>query len=176
MAANGEKNLHEYSALLVWEGNVGHGTSNYMDYGRTYSVRIDGKPNLIGSCDPLLLGDAALNSSEDFFLAALASSHMMTYLALCSRNKINVLKYQDRARAIIKRKPDGPGQFESVTLEPLVVIAPGDEKLAMKLHDKAHKECAIAQSVKIPVKHNATVRIDFAAHSRARPASNEVGR
>ena len=166
MASKDDKNLQEYSALLVWEGNLGAGTSNYMDYGRSYSVRIEGKPNLVGSSDPLFLGDASLHSPEDLFLAALSSSHMLSYLMLCSRNKINVLKYQDRVRGTMKRKPGGGGKFDSVTLEPLIVIAPGDEKLAMKLHDKAHAECVVAQSVKVSVKHKATIRVDFAANSR----------
>jgi organic hydroperoxide reductase OsmC/OhrA len=138
-----------------------------MDYGRSYTVRIEGKPNLVGSSDPLFLGDATLHSPEDLLLAALASSHMLGYLTLCSRNKINVLKYQDRVHGTMNRKPGGHGKFDSVTLEPLVVIAPGDEKLAMKLHETAHKECVIAQAVKITVKQKPSIRVDFAAHSRA---------
>ena len=165
MASKEDTNAQEYQALLVWEGNLGHGTSNYMDYGRKYSVRIEGKPDLVGSCDPLFLGDAALHSPEDLFLAALSSSHMLSYLALCSRNKINVLKYQDRVRATMKGKLGG-GKFDSVTLEPLVVIAPGDERLAMKLHDKAHDESGIVRTMKIKVKHEATIRVDFSGSSR----------
>jgi organic hydroperoxide reductase OsmC/OhrA len=166
MASTDDKNIQEYQALLVWEGNLGHGTSNYMDYGRKYSVRIEGKPDLIGSCDPVFLGEATLHTPEDLFLAALSSSHMLSYLALCSRNKINVLKYQDHVRATMKRKPAGGGKFDSVTLEPLVVIAPGDERLAMKLHDKARDESVIARSTKVTVKHEATIRVDFAATAR----------
>jgi organic hydroperoxide reductase OsmC/OhrA len=172
--ASADKKLQEYSALLVWEGNLGHGTSNYMDYGRTFSVRIEGKPNLTGSSDSLFLGDASLHNPDDLFLAALAAAHMNGYLALCSRSKINVLKYQDRVHGTVKIKPDGGGKFESVTLEPLVVIAPGDEKLAMKLHDTAHDQSVIAQSVKVKVRHKATIRVDFAANSRAKGASAET--
>ena len=160
------KNRHEYSALVVWEGNLGSGTSNYMDYGRGFSVRIDGKPNLVGSCDPLLLGDATLHSPEDLLLAALSSSHMHGYLTLCSRNKINVLKYQDRVHATMKGMPATGGKLETITLEPLVVIAPGDETLAMKLHDTAHDCSIIAQAVRTKVKYNPTIRVDHAANSR----------
>jgi organic hydroperoxide reductase OsmC/OhrA len=173
MAAKDDKNVQEYSAVLLWEGNLGHGTSNYMDFGRSYSIRIEGKANIVGTSDPLFLGDPSLHSPEDMFLAAL---HMLIYLTLCSRNEINVLKYQDRVHGTMNRKPAGGGKFHSVTLEPLVVMAPGNEKLAMKLHDKAHAECVIAQSVKISVKHKATIRVDFAASSRARTTSSEAGR
>lgn len=166
MASKDNKNRQEYSALVVWEGNLGAGTSNYMDYGRGFTVRIDGKPNLVGSSDPLLLGDPTLHSPEDLLLAALSSSHMHGYLTLCSRNKINVLKYQDRVHATMKRTPAVGGKLETITLEPLVVIAPGDETLAMKLHDTAHDRCIIAQAVKTKVKYKATIRVDHSANSR----------
>jgi organic hydroperoxide reductase OsmC/OhrA len=168
MASKDDKNVEEYAALVVWEGNLGSGTSNYMDYGRGFTVRIDGKPNLVGSSDPFFLGDATLHSPEDLLLAALSSSHMHGYLALCSRNKINVLKYQDRVHGTMKRKPGGSAKFESITLEPLIVIAPCDEKLAMKLHGTAHDQCVIAQAVKTKLKVKPTIRVDHAAYSRAR--------
>ena len=175
MSSTSDKNIHKYSALLVWDGNIGHGTSNYMDYGRGYRVCIEGKPDLIGSADPLFLGDAAVHNPEELFVAALSSCHMLSYLALCSRNKVNVLSYQDRAHGTMRLVPKtGGGKFEEVTLEPLVTIAPGcDDKLAMKLHDKAHDVCFIANSVRCPVRHNAIVRVDYSVRA-PKPASNEV--
>ena len=174
MSSLSDKNVHVYSAHLLWEGNTGHGTANYMDYVRRYRIRIEGKPDLVGSCNPLFLGDGALHDPEDLFVAALSSCHMLSYLALCSRSKINVLTYQDRAHGALRMTPDGGGKFESVTLEPLVTIVGGcDENLAMKLHDKAHKLCFIANSVKIPVHHNAVVRADFSAAAR-KPTGGEA--
>ena len=32
----GRKNAHDYKARLVWDGNLGEGTSTYMGYGRKY--------------------------------------------------------------------------------------------------------------------------------------------
>jgi organic hydroperoxide reductase OsmC/OhrA len=166
MALKDNKNRQEYFALVVWEGNLGSGTSNYMDYGRGFSVRIDGKPHLVGSSDPLLLGDATLHTPEELLLAALSSSHMHGYLTLCSRNKINVLRYQDHVHATMKGTPAAGGKFEAITLEPLVVIAPGDETLAMKLHETAHDRCIIARALKTKLKYQATIRVDHAANSR----------
>jgi organic hydroperoxide reductase OsmC/OhrA len=168
MVFKDKKSRQEYSALVVWEGNLGSGTSNYMDYGRGFSVRTDGKPNLVGTSDPLLLGDATLYTPEDLLLAALSSSHMHGYLTLCARNKINVLKYQDRVHAVMKGTPATGGKLEKITLEPLVVIAPGDETLAMKLHDTAHDCSIIAQAIRTKVKYKATIRVDHAANSRIR--------
>jgi hypothetical protein len=48
---------HNYKAQLSWEGNLGQGTRTYAGYGRQYSVRIAGKPDLNGSADT----DAGVN-------------------------------------------------------------------------------------------------------------------
>jgi organic hydroperoxide reductase OsmC/OhrA len=47
---------------------------------------------------------------------------------------------------------EGGGRFAKVTLHPAVKLAAGaDSGLAMKLHDKAHRLCFIANSVNFPV-------------------------
>jgi hypothetical protein len=58
------KKPHHYQVALVWEGNLGTGTSDYTAYGRQYRVGIAGKPDLLGSADPMfrstLFGTAPL--------------------------------------------------------------------------------------------------------------------
>ncbi|MFN2604397.1 MAG: OsmC family protein [Gemmatimonadaceae bacterium] len=154
-------NLHAYRAQLVWDGNRGDGTSNYATYGRRYTIRFKGKSDLAGSADAMFRGDADLHNPEDLFIASLSSCHLLSYLALCARNKISVIAYEDEASGTLELKPGGSGAFSEVTLHPLVTIAEGgDEELAMKLHDKAHEQCFIASSVKIPVHHEPVVRVD----------------
>ena len=47
-----------------------------------------------------------------------------------------------------------------VASSPVVTIAEGsDETHALELHDTAHARCFIANSVRIPVRHEATVRV-----------------
>jgi organic hydroperoxide reductase OsmC/OhrA len=164
-----KKNAHDYKARLVWEGNLGDGTSSYTGYGRKYRLKIDGKPDLIGSADPIFRGDANVYNPEDLFVAALSSCHLLSYLALCARSKINVLAYEDDAMGTLLLRPDGGGKFESVTLRPTVTLAPGsDEKRAMELHETAHDLCFIAASVSIPVLQEPQVKIADAA---AKPAT-----
>ena len=125
----GRKNAHDYKARLVWDGNLGEGTSTYTGYGRKYRVQFDGKPELIGSADPIFRGDANVYNPEDLFVASLSSCHLLSYLALCARSKINVIAYEDDAIGTIVLRPDGGGKFETVTLRPKVTIAAGgDEK------------------------------------------------
>lgn len=157
---SGRKNAHDYKARLVWDGNLGAGTSTYTGYGRKYHFQIDGKPDLIGSADPMFRGDANVYNPEDLFVAALSSCHLLSYLALCARTKINVLAYEDNASGTLLLRPDGGGKFESVTLRPVVTIAPGgDEKRALELHETAQDLCFIAASVSIPVLHEPQIKV-----------------
>jgi organic hydroperoxide reductase OsmC/OhrA len=159
-APTGRKNVHDYKARLVWDGNLGTGTSTYTGYGRKYRLMIDGKPDIIGSADPIFRGDADAYNPEDLFVAALSSCHLLSYLALCARSKINVVAYQDDASGTLLLRPDGGGSFESVTLRPIVTIASGsDEKRALELHETAHDLCFIAASVKVPVKHEPQIKV-----------------
>jgi organic hydroperoxide reductase OsmC/OhrA len=171
----GNKKSHDYKAKLVWEGNLGDGTTSYMGYGRKYRLKIDGKPDLTGSADPMFRGDATAYNHEDLFVAALSSCHLLSYLALCARSKINVVAYEDDAVGTLLLRPDGGGSFESVTLRPTVTIAAGaDEKRALDLHETAHDLCFIAASVKIPVNHEAQIKIaPVASKPAGRPLENE---
>ena len=90
---------HTYKTLLVWEGNQGDGTSTYQGYGRRWRVRIDGKADLVGSADPGFRGEPDKHNPEDLLVASLSACHMLTYLALCARNRISVVSYRDEATA-----------------------------------------------------------------------------
>ena len=98
---------HEYASRLVWEGD---GTSSYTTYVRNHHVEIEGKPDLALSADPIFRGDATRPNPEDIFLAALSSCHLLSYLAICARNKINVIAYEDNASGIMSIRPDGSGR------------------------------------------------------------------
>lgn len=168
------KNAHDYKARLVWDGNLGDGTSTYTGYGRKYRVQFAGKPDLPGSADPIFRGDANVYNPEDLFVASLSSCHLLSYLALCARSKINVVAYEDDASGTMVMRPDGGGKFESVTLRPSVTIAAGsDEKRAMELHETAHDMCFIAASVSIPVQHEPVIKVAQAARPAQRPTEME---
>ena len=150
---------HEYAARLVWDGNMGTGTATYAGYGRQYRVLIAGKPELSGSADPMFRGDAAVHNPEDLFLAAISSCHMLSYLALCARQGINVLAYEDDASGTMSFDGKGSGKFDEVTLHPRVTIADLSQRdLALQLHEAAHEVCFIANSCSVPIRHEATIQ------------------
>ena len=151
-------NVHKYTARLAWTGNNGTGTADYASYGRGYRVTIPGKADLFGSADAAFRGDPGIHNPEDYFLAAIAGCHMLSYLALCARGGVLVLSYEDHASGQLRLRPDGGGAFERVTLAPTVVVAdPAHVSLATDLHDRAAELCFIAGSCRTPIEHRPTV-------------------
>ncbi len=160
MSADASHRSHRYRASLVWEGNQGAGTADYRSYGRQYRIRIDGKPDLLGSADPAFRGDAGLHNPEDLLVAALSGCHALSYLALCARAGVRVLAYTDSAEGTMVLRPDGGGSFQEVILRPEVTVAPGtDLELARALHERAGQQCYIAGSCDFPVRHLPELRV-----------------
>lgn len=148
---------HDYRSQLSWAGNTGDG---YTAYSRDYRVSIAGRPDIMGSADAHFRGDPARHNPEDLFVVAISTCHLLSYLALCARAGIAVLAYEDDAHGVMVTAKDGSGRFEEVTLNPVVTIAAGnDEALALALHETAHEQCFIANSVKVPIHHHATIQV-----------------
>jgi len=148
---------HHYTAKLTWSGGSQGPVRDYAGYSREYVVEIPGKAPLAGTADPMFRGDATLHNPEDLLLAALAGCHMLTYLALCARARIEVVAYQDDASGTMALTGGG-GHFTQVTLRPRVSVAPGsDMTKARALHTAAHGDCFIANSVNFPVRNEPEV-------------------
>lgn len=88
-------------------------------------------------------------------VAALSSCHKLWYLHLCATNGVIVTDYTDSAEGLMVERTaeEGASKFEEVTLNPVVTITQdSDPETATKLHDAAHHECFVANSVNFPVK------------------------
>lgn len=155
---------HDYSARLVWDGNLGEGTSSYTAYGRQHHVEIAGKPDLAGSSDPLFRGDPTRHNPEDLFLTAVAACHMLFFLSLCARQGIRVVAYEDDVHGTMHVDTRGGGRFEEVVLRPRATLAVGtaaaDVERATALHETAHELCFIANSCSVPIRHEPTFLIE----------------
>src|SRR5580693_1184353 len=145
---------HRYAVSLIWNGNLGTGTSGYRDYSRDYEIGADGKAAIHGSADPAFRGDASRWNPEELLVAALSACHKLWYLHLCAEAGIAVLSYVDHAEGEMEETPDGSGRFTRVTLRPrITVAADSDMGLAREIHHAAHTKCFIANSVNFPVQH-----------------------
>jgi organic hydroperoxide reductase OsmC/OhrA len=150
---------HHYAAHLVWTGGAQGPTKDYASYSREHVVRIEGKPDLVGSADPHFRGDPERHNPEDWLVAALSACHMLTYLAICARKGIAVVSYEDAASGTMALEGGG-GHFTEVVLRPRVTLAAGsDARAAEALHEDAHKYCFIAASVNFPVRHEAETMV-----------------
>ena len=151
---------HHYEAEIAWTGGDSGSPFDYKSYNRTHNVEIPGKTRFEVSADPAFLGDPAVLNPEDCLLVALASCHMLSYLALAARSRITVKSYRDAATGTMEQEGAG-GRFTDVLLRPHVVIEAGsDEAKALALHEKANKICFIAQSVNFPVRHEPVIEVE----------------
>ncbi|MBV8726817.1 MAG: OsmC family protein [Candidatus Eremiobacteraeota bacterium] len=146
---------HAYEAHVRWTG-AGHGpTVDYRTYSREFTADVAGKPQLTGSSDPAYRGDPAVHNPEELLLIALSSCHLLSYLALCVRNGVQVLAYEDHATATMAER-DGKMRFIEAVLHPRCTVS-GDVQTATRLHEQAHAECFIANSVNFPVRNEPVV-------------------
>lgn len=154
-----EDGRHEYRTSLTWTG-AASGFSSYDTYDRTHQIAAPGKPVLTTSSDPSFLGVPQLWNPEDMLVAALSSCHMLSYLACCSRARIEVISYADQAEGVMLEDGKGGGYFSTVVLNPRVVIANADKiEHATRLHGTANKVCFIANSVNFKVEHNPVITV-----------------
>jgi organic hydroperoxide reductase OsmC/OhrA len=143
---------HHYKTTIIWNGDLGTGTSRYDEYDRSHSLLVHGKTTLAMSSDTAFRGDASKHNPEDMLLYSLSSCHMLWYLHLCADANIIVTDYQDNATAIMQQTDDGGGYFSEATLHPIVTITDATAiNLAKQLHKEAHKKCFIANSVNFVV-------------------------
>ncbi len=114
----------------------------------------DGKIAVVASAAPAFRGDAARVDPEEAFVAALASCHMLSFLAICARKRLTVDAYEDAAVGYLERGERGNLWIARVVLRPRVRFAPGCDisaELRARLHHDAHEDCLIAGSVKSDV-------------------------
>jgi len=162
----GQGKQHHYRVTTVWDGASAGTTRDYRSYSREHRIEVAGKAPLRASADAAFRGDPALHNPEDLLVASLSACHMLWYLHLCAEAGVEVLHYQDDATGVMVEAP-GAGRFDEVILRPRVTIgADSDEAAALAQHERAHRECFIANSVNFPVRHEPVILRGGAAGGR----------
>jgi organic hydroperoxide reductase OsmC/OhrA len=151
--------VHHFSAKLTWTGAAKGTTSSYESYSRDHVIEVPGKPPLPGSADKVFRGDSSRHNPEDLLVMSLSACHMLTYLAHAARTGVHVVAYSDDASGTMQLQ-NGKMRFTEVSLRPQVVIAKGcDAAQAQRLHEKAHEDCFIANSVNFPISCDARTSV-----------------
>jgi organic hydroperoxide reductase OsmC/OhrA len=158
---------HNYAIELAWTGNTGQGTKNPRSYSRDHDVAADGLPTIAASADPAFRGDPSRWNPEQLYLASIAQCHMLWYLGLAATSGVTVLRYEDHPTGLMIEETDGAGQFDNVTLHPIVTItSDSDARLAEELHHRVADYCFIARSVQTPIRHAVTIKRMSVADAR----------
>jgi organic hydroperoxide reductase OsmC/OhrA len=148
--------MSEYKATIKWQRN----TPDFLKgkYSREHTWTFDGGVTVPASSSPSVVPVPYSNPScvdpEEAFIAALSSCHMLVYLFLAQRQGFQVDAYDDEATGVVTKGETGVMWVSAVTLHPKITYSgeklptPADEE---RLHEMAHKQCFIANSVKTEV-------------------------
>ena len=145
--------MSEHKANVIWSRNGAD--FGYKNYPRDHVWRFPNGVEVPGSAAPAYLGNPQRVDPEAAFVAALSSCHMLTFLALASNKGFIVDSYEDAAVGLLEKNANGKLAITRVDLHPNIVYSGAKQPVAADLdwlHDKAHKECFIANSVTTEVK------------------------
>lgn len=146
-----------YTAEIIWSRS----NQTFIDnrYSRKHILRFDSGIEIAGSSSPHVvpLPYSVLDAvdPEEAFVASLSSCHMLWFLSIAAGHGFVVDNYHDTAEGVMAKNAAGKLMMAVVTLRPEVrfsgVRTPTDTEL-QQLHDLAHDECFIANSVKTEVR------------------------
>jgi organic hydroperoxide reductase OsmC/OhrA len=139
--------MSEHRVRVSWER--GGADFGYEGYPRDHAWTFEGGVRVPASAAPAFRGNPERVDPEAAFVAALSSCHMLTFLAIASRKRLVVDGYEDEAQGFLEKNEAGRLAMTRVLLRPRVLFAgptPGPEVVG-GLHELAHRECFIANSV-----------------------------
>lgn len=137
---------HSYPLSITWRGNT-----LAPDYTRDATATAPGKLPIPVSSAAEFAGDVLRWNPEDLLGAALANCHMLTFLALAAKAKVEVKAYEDQAESILDTV-DKVTSVATIRLRPTIRVAPGTSLSKVSdLFHKAHKYCFVANSIKSKV-------------------------
>ena len=143
-----------FTGRLDWTGSAAHDAQGVLVLPRRYLIEFDGIAPLDGSSPRNAGGDADKHNPETLLVSSLMACHHLTYLALCEKARIALVAYRDTASGTLALR-DGKMRFVDVLLRPVVRVADATQaEAALRLHDRAHEQCFIANSM------NFTVRVE----------------
>lgn len=142
--------------------NVGwtRGDAPFTDrkYSRRHAWLFDGGAEIAASASPasvpVPLADAAAVDPEEAFVASIASCHMLWFLSIAAKRGHRIDEYIDDAEGFLEKDADGRISMTRVVLRPRMTWSGGRPPSAADveaMHEEAHRECYIANSVKTAI-------------------------
>jgi organic hydroperoxide reductase OsmC/OhrA len=144
--------MSEHKATVKWSRDGRDFT--YKTYSRDH-VWIANGNEIPASAAVAYLGSPDRVDPEAALVAALSSCHMLTFLALAANKGFVVESYEDDAVGHLDKNAAGKLAITRVELHPRIAYGGSKQPTAADLdwlHDKAHRECFIANSVTTDVR------------------------
>jgi len=146
--------MSEHRLSLSW--SRGEHAFTYDTYPREHVWSFDdGTPDIRASAAPGYLGHADALDPEQALVGAIASCHMLTFLAIAAKKRWVVERYAGDAVGTLGKNEEGRMAILDVALHPEIEFGgdkiPDAEEIAA-VHEKAHKHCFIGNSVNFPVR------------------------
>src|SRR5262245_55521731 len=110
--------MSEHKATITWQR--GDHEFTYDTYSRDHTWRFDGGVGVQGSAAPGYLGNEKHVDPEEAFVAAVASCHMLTFLAIAARKRLVVDRYEDEAVGHMEKNERGKLAITRVVLRPAI--------------------------------------------------------
>jgi peroxiredoxin-like protein len=119
---------------------------------RSGELKVEGAPPVAFSAPPEFSGDPDLWTPEHLLVAATSSCLMTTFLAIAERSNLKVHSYRCRAFGRLEKVPGEGYRFTEIALAPEISIAGEDVEKALRVLEKAEKNCFISNSLRAKVK------------------------
>ncbi|MDT9000826.1 OsmC family protein [Paucibacter sp. APW11] len=149
--------MSTHTATIVWQRQDQVFTDRR--YSRAHRWQFDGGQDVLASSSPhvvrLPFSDPAGIDPEEAFVAGLSSCHMLWLLDIAAGQGWRIDSYRDAAEGHMAKNADGRLWMAEVVLKPHLVFSgerrPDDVAVAL-LHEQAHHECYLANSVRSAVR------------------------
>jgi organic hydroperoxide reductase OsmC/OhrA len=152
---------HTFEISLRYPAVNGQLTPPDANFSRNSVMRAAGKHDVAASSPAAFGGDGTRYNPEELMLMSLSECHLLTLLALATKKRIAIVGYEDRATGELgvgKFGVAGKMSLQKVTLHPRVTVAQGTDLTdANAMHEKAHANCFMANSVNFPVEVEPTI-------------------
>src|ERR1700712_4820739 len=116
--------MHVYTSRVAWSGSTGVG---YEGYDRRHSGRSAAGFSVPLSSDAAFRGDPACLNPEELLVLAASSCQLLSFLAVASRARIDVIDYRDDAVGIMPEQA-----LTTITLRPQIIVnGPADRPVSV---------------------------------------------
>lgn len=145
-------NEHRFEGTLDWDGQPDSLPLDYDHYNRTARLEFGGGARITASSPSIFKGDDSLPNPETLMMASLMQCHFLTFMAVAIKAGVAVAAYRDRAVGRLGLK-DGKMRYLEVVLRPRVGLVDLAQAARLgALHEKAHHNCFMSNSVNFPVR------------------------